>query len=438
VTEDLWNALGEASGFDVRSFMNTYTKITGYPLISIEPSDNECQFRVSQQRFFSSGKQDTSDQTWWVSLSLKADNSAEVKKYDFKTKSEAITLDVKGANWFKLNYGQYGFYRVKYSPDITKKLSQALRQNIKAFNSADRIGLENDAFALAKAGFSTTSAFLELASGYQNEEDYSVWADLLGNLGTISSVWSVDPQVSDKLSAFTRQLLTPIVQKLGWEPKSTDSDLAKMLRPLVLRQMAANGDQATIQECHKRFYNQINNNVSIPPDFRGFIYESVVKAGGDKEYEDMLNIFKTSDLHEERLRALRAMASTRKPNLQQKVLDYVLSDNVRAQDIFYGFFPFAGYAEGRAFAWKFMKEHFSEIKTRVGGSAMILDHVVGDPLHDIASEQVAHEIEEFFKANPTPSAERTIKQTIESILAHAKWIKNHHQDVLNWLSANTK
>jgi aminopeptidase N len=39
VTEDLWKGLEEGSGFQVNTFMDAFTKTTGYPLVSIESTD---------------------------------------------------------------------------------------------------------------------------------------------------------------------------------------------------------------------------------------------------------------------------------------------------------------------------------------------------------------------------------------------------------------
>jgi aminopeptidase N len=57
--QDLWHALSEASGFNVKEFMDNYTKTTGYPLVSIEPDkENSCKFHVKQQRFLADGGKD--------------------------------------------------------------------------------------------------------------------------------------------------------------------------------------------------------------------------------------------------------------------------------------------------------------------------------------------------------------------------------------------
>jgi puromycin-sensitive aminopeptidase len=57
---------------------------------------------------------------------------------------------VKGAEWIKFNSGQSGVYRVQYSPTLLKKLIPAIASN--SLEAVDRLGIQNDAFALAYAG----------------------------------------------------------------------------------------------------------------------------------------------------------------------------------------------------------------------------------------------------------------------------------------------
>ena len=52
-TEDLWQALGEASGKPVKEMMDTWTKQGGYPVLSVEEKDGS--LILSQSRFFLSG-----------------------------------------------------------------------------------------------------------------------------------------------------------------------------------------------------------------------------------------------------------------------------------------------------------------------------------------------------------------------------------------------
>ncbi len=60
----------------------------------------------------------------------------------------------------------------------------------------------------------------------------------------------------------------------------------------------------------------------------------MVSKGGPAEYDDMLQRYRTSDMHEEKLRALRALGYNDNPQLIKRSLEFALTDEVRSQDIF--------------------------------------------------------------------------------------------------------
>ncbi len=64
-----------------------------------------------------------------------------------------------------------------------------------------------------------------------------------------------------------------------------------------------------IEEAKKRFQDHVTQKKIIPADLRGLIYSLVVSNGNKNDYEAVLNIYQTAEMHEEKLRALRALGS---------------------------------------------------------------------------------------------------------------------------------
>jgi hypothetical protein len=67
VTTDLWAALSEASGKPVQSWMESWTRQTGFPLITVS---EEGGLKLRQNRFLSSGPPaaENDQQLWWVPI----------------------------------------------------------------------------------------------------------------------------------------------------------------------------------------------------------------------------------------------------------------------------------------------------------------------------------------------------------------------------------
>lgn len=57
------------------------------------------------------------------------------------------------------------------------------------------MGIVNDVFALASAGYGSTANALEILSYYKAEDDTTVWTDIVKNLAQLSSVMYKEDEV---------------------------------------------------------------------------------------------------------------------------------------------------------------------------------------------------------------------------------------------------
>jgi len=435
VTEDLWNALSEVANVDVKSFMDNYTKTTGYPLITVEATAAEEKFVVSQRRFFSNGKvlNPYEEQLWWVSIPIVSSKSQSVSKHDLLTKQEILQFPIKDTEWFKLNAGQSGFFRVRYSEEMSQRLIPAISS--KSLSALDRIGLENDAFALSIAGVIPATQVLSLVKAFANESEYTVWEDICSHLLSVGFLLSSERFYAD-YERFVRNLLTPIKNVLGWDAKKGESDLDTLLRSAILNCMSFFGDVETIAEAKKRFQNFIDKGVEIVADLRGIIYRTVVQYGGEAEYSTMLSLYRRTDQpHQEKLRAFRALAFANRVSLIEETLSLLMTEEVRSQDIYIPFMCFSQMPLAKDIAWRYLREHWDTIRNRIGGAASILEHVIQGTTETFAYERYAEEMKSFFDAHPVANAERSIRQNIEKILTHSKWLNENREDVSKWLTS---
>jgi len=83
----------------------------------------------------------------------------------FKEKTSHITVSGYKGGWIKVNPGQTGFYRVKYSPELLERVIAALHSG--ALAATDRLGVQGDAFALASSGQLQTTQVLPLLDAYK-------------------------------------------------------------------------------------------------------------------------------------------------------------------------------------------------------------------------------------------------------------------------------
>ena len=142
-------------------------------------------------------------------------------------------------SWVKVNSQQTGFYRVQYKQEDLARLIPAVESL--ELSAADRLGLQADAYALARAGLAPATQFLDLARAYGEETEYPVWADLTANLRGMASLIAQEPYY-EQYQEFGRGLLSGIAHKVGWEKEAEEGHLQSLLRSTVLGQMGAFGD----------------------------------------------------------------------------------------------------------------------------------------------------------------------------------------------------
>jgi len=334
----------------------------------------------------------------------------------------------------KLNFGQSGFYRVKYSADLLAQLLVPLKNF--ELNPADRLGVQGDVFALAKAGILPTSQFLEVASALaEKETDYTVWNSLAANIGALTTLWSKEP-VAPQLAALVQKLFLPIHTKLGWKAIPGERDVDALLRSIALRKLAGAKYQPVIDEARRIFNESLTNPSALPADLRLPVYETVVTNGDEATFEKIVELYRQADTAELRVLFLQVLPLQPTPELTKKAFEFSLSPDVRDQDLYLLYFTAHGVPHGSEVSWKFLRDNWDTYHQRLSKGSMMLARIIGKGTERFSTEERAKEVEQFFAEHPFAPAERTVKQSVESIRRNAKWLSAARDNVAEWLKAN--
>ncbi|KAG1050369.1 hypothetical protein G6F42_029010 [Rhizopus arrhizus] len=96
----------------------------------------------------------------------------KIEPYTLTEKSQNFAIPADGL--FKINAGQTSVYRVNYPIETIRVLGDEVKKGKEGLlaNTSDRVGLIADAGNLCVSGEQTTTAFLELAQAFVNEENY--------------------------------------------------------------------------------------------------------------------------------------------------------------------------------------------------------------------------------------------------------------------------
>lgn len=443
-TSDLWASLAEASGQPVAEIMTAWTQIIGYPVLTVDAKQEQSSLRlnVSQNRFLNSGNvKEEEDQTIWsVPLRLVTDKShdltAESARGLLNTRSVTIDLPVD-VNYFKFNYEQAGFYRVQYPGEWLEKLGKAVEEG--KFGSSDRIGIVSDIFSLSIAGKLSMSEVLNVLRYFKNEDDYIVWGEISGRLSAVLSVWwEQDETTVERLKTFIRNLYARQVQILGFDFKAGESDKISLLRPVIISMSGKCGNEEVLKEARSRFDRFIGGDVdAIHPNLRGVIYSLVIREGGQREFDQVLDLYQKFTVPDQKLAALGALGSSRDASVIKAALELSKRDDiVRPQDVMYLFRTVGVNPSGRRMCWEFTQENWKFFYDRYyRGSISLLSRVVSFSTQEFSQDADADAVEKFFADKDLSSIDRTVQQSLEKIRSNAVWLNNNKDNVAQWLAS---
>ena len=435
-TRDLWDALAEASGQPVSSMMDTWTTQMGYPVLEVttDRADDGVSVHLSQKRFVYEsilGGGDEDDSVWSVPVGAIADG-ADDPAFALMEDREA-TLRVSASArpaWVKINPEQTGFYRVNYEADDLAALVGPIER--RELSPSDRLGIQNDAYALARAGLAPVTQFLSVASAYRNEDTAPVASDLAVNLGGLDSVL-VDEPFHAKFQAFARDIFAPIGRRMGWEPRDGEGHLDALLRSTVLESLGRYEDSSALAEATTRLQSYVSDSSSVPPDLRRTVYSLAAKQGDGTTWETMWGLYQDAPLQEEKVRLLMGLTQFRSRELLSQTLDRALSEDVRSQDAPYPILGTGMNAHGRDLAWDFLKENWDEIDRRYGEGGFMIMRLVSFT-SGFTSEEKRQDVEQFFADHPAPAAERSIRQALERISLNIAWLDRNRTELADWFA----
>ena len=428
-TSDLWESLEKISKKPVGKVMKNWTSKDGHPVISVKIKNQKSKLELTQSRFFSSpiSKKQSKDRTIW-NIPLKTQNS-KLKTQNLLVDKKVVSINKpKDGEWIKLNMGETSLVRVDYPHEYLKSLIPAVVN--KQLPAADRLGLIRDVFDLAQSGQTPTSLALELALNYQKEEDYTVWAEIIGHLNQLNSLLAYE-DFYENFQDFGRQIYQPIAKKLGWTPKKGEKHATTLLRSMVLLNIGSLGDEEIILYSGQIFKKFLEDGTKINPDLRGVVYSLVCKNGGINQYQTLIELYKKEDNQQEKERIGRSLGLFKSKEILQKSLDFAISDSVRYQNSLGIIASVWGNPYGRYLAWEFVKKHFKLLKERYAGGHYFTR--VFTPAGEFTTKKDAKDIQQFVKKNPTPEAQRTIAQALEQIYSNEAWLKRDKKSIKKFL-----
>jgi len=421
-TEDLWSALGKVSRKPVKGMMNTWIRQTGYPVVEADLKDSK--LLLKQKRFLLKGKIKKDRSKWLIPLSIKLRSRNISKLLTKEVDQKAISRNDK---WVIINYGQNGFYRVKYARKILDELKRLVEE--KKLGNLDRWGLQNDLFSFCMAGVITLGQYLNFIKLYSNEDDYLVIKDIQDNLYYLYLISSHE-KFWHKIKEY-KQFFARTFERLSWKPRRIEKHTDSLLRINTILYLGRFDERRILHESREKFQQFLIKPSSLHPDLQGVVCSLAAWQGDDETHEIITSLYRAAQSQEEKTRYLRALSGFQDVNLLNKTLDFSLSSEVRPQDTFLPFVVASNNPYGRDIIWSWIQKNWEEIKVKYDAGGRLLLNRMIKSVSVVADRGKEEQIKNFFEKKQIPGTERTLTQTIEKLRINADFLERTRRSALS-------
>jgi len=445
VTRDLWKELTAASTekVDVEEMMNTWTLQMGYPLITFSKS-NDGNWFISQSRFLSSSLLNSTDYdfpespfnyTWAVPINYITDSGKFSRSFmNVNDSNKKIDIPKSDLKWFKANVNGSGYYRVQYPRNIWEALCKQMSVDHNVFSAVDRAQLIDDAFSLFKAGFLDETIPLTMLGYLTKEKSLVPWEVALSHLSHLNLLFR-ESNFRELLKQFTRNLLGPIYDTLGWEDKGTHVE--RLLRVKVIRALIEADHKDAVDKTKEMFVAMKKENKTIPSNLRILVFSVGIMTGDQDDWNWCYDLYTSTNIPSDRALLLNAMGDSNNVFVLQNYLSLTLNQSqVRGQDVHSVLSSVASNPAGTLLAWRHLQRYWNNIWERFHAGSFIMGGIIKSVVGKFSTEFDYSQVRSFFSSKDVGAGQLALKQTLEEIQINIEFRKKYEKKISEWLENN--
>jgi aminopeptidase 2 len=215
-----------------------------------------------------------------------------------------------------------------------------------------------------------------------------VWDSMLNGIGTSASTWWENQQIVDGLRAFQRELVVPLIARLGYEYGDDESADTVQLRTRAVQAAIGSRDERFAHTLTHVFlaadvhhlasataklkswfatYLETGSDSHIPPDLLATTYGVAVRTGGRREFDAIKQIHAKPRNPAQGIAAMRSLGASEDPALAQETLEYAM-EHARDQDLVYFVSSITNNMKTRRVATNFFKDNYERLYKRFEGN----------------------------------------------------------------------
>ncbi len=426
--DDLWQAMSDASGKDIKALMTPWLIQSGMPRISVNSGASATTRKLSQSRFLADKEPDSN--LWPIPLLA----SEPIQPELFETQETVVNL--ASDTLPVINQNGSGHFVVNYRVD--EDLA-TIRKNITelTISSESRINILNDLLLLSKIGESSLVDTLQLVQAMKNEPRDAVWSLMSRALGLSFSVIEGEESCEKALRKFRYELAHDHYNSLGWDDVKTDDPNTIGLRATALSLMLSSENSTIIKETLQKYHDS-KNIEDIPADRRGHLLGVAVRHDGNPEIIDrLINKYRSTPDPDLQLSICSSLCSTKSPEIVKRLTVEAMGPEgfVRDQDLFRWFAYLMRNYHTRETAWQWLVESWDRIVAEAGG-AKSLEYYIWYSASPMQSNSWLRRFNDMFESKKSEIAlMRNIEIAQKEIAARIEWADRERPILTSYLKS---
>lgn len=405
--DDLWQALGEASGMDIGAIMKAWLNQPGYPVVEAEVVDGH--LKLHQKQFFIGDGQDQ-NRLWPIPLNANFDAPKLMKTADLDLGDYQALRQAAGKP-LRLNDGNNSHLIVKYTPELLNDILNHLAD----LDHITQLQLLQDLRLLAEARQISYADLVGLLGKFKTSQSAIVNDALYRIAGELRDFVIPKTPSEANLKRYFAKLSADQAKHLGWEKQASDDIDAELMRPTILSAALYAEDSVVISAAHALFKQ--HSAAELPADVRALILQNeVVNYGSAELFDQLLADYRQTSDPSYKQDLCFALTKAKDTNLISKLIDrFEDSTTIKPQDLRAWYRGLLANPAGQQAAWDWIRDEWSWLDATVGGDMEFATFITVTSAVFHTPERLA-EFKDFFepKVN-TPGLTREIQMDVKVV-----------------------
>lgn len=412
--DDLWSALGEASGKNIGEIMHSWLEQPGYPVLSVTVEDG--RVKVSQKPFYFGGDKsavpNVDSRLWQVPLAASAPSAPDLLTEKSMDLGDYETLKAESNGAFVLNVGNAGHYIVQYDDTLLAEQVAHLSEQ----DAITQAQFVQNCLLLAQAGQGSFADLLWVLPKLAESNSELVQSLIYQVINQVKAFADDGSALEKDLKVFVDGLSKKQLARLGYDKKAGENVDDEMVRPQVLSAALFAKNADLVAHAHGVFEAAGGDVTKLAADGRAVVLKNEIQNFNSQEkfnqfltdYQKTANAALKSDLE------AALVTSPEAGQLETLVANYQNADVIKPQDLRGWFQGVLGNDKGQDLAWNWAKNNWDWLEDRLGGDMSFTSYVTVISRIFKTEEKLA-DFEKFFtpkKAEPGLAREIVIDQAV--------------------------